>query len=951
MKNTPAAVLVMVLALVLLASVASAVDSRGTLASRVPDPTTPAPAAGDFRGAYRGTTWIFDADFSTTTGDNAGWTTFDRSGSLGQENRWHIDTVRITQPYLGDYAFWCGEYNACWKQPRGYGNDWVQMLSKTFDSGETGIGGDTVTLEFDQRYAMERNYDYGYVEVSNDGGASFTTIGSYTNTGFTVTGAPHDWTNVTDGHVTKSLDAYAGQDIVLRFRFESDGAYSSQDQADIPQHSVKDGAWELDNIEISVNSAQTFLEDCEGADTWTHEDIEQSNETGLKFGRGQYYVNFDTGRPQACEDRDPGEWMYAAVDAAFSIMIDDEDTWLVSPPIYVSGYQNLVGQWDMWVDLPQNANDLFNLSLASSDEYECVTTPDGFEDEAVGAWYGGPFWGIWTDNWDAFAGNDWLAVRWELWNDDTPTTPHRAGIFLNRQRVGVPAPDASTAFNIDTWEKFHDWFKEELTQAVQESARVRVRDQDGVASVSVLASNNDGLTWEAYPCPPETPTDPEWYTVPPPVNQMTPGSEIHFYYEAMDGLGNVTTYPSTAPDNYYEFSILPLTATTTHPGILLVDKHKRLLPSRERDYRHTSEYYYREALGILGYDWETFDVDVESGSVDSEGPDTVGMKYYNTQIWFAADFDSYVMLKRDQYNLIQWLGEAAGGKERNLLLTGNDISWELKAAESNQETLGFHDIWLAADYQGELYGHTPTSLVDTTAGLIDHAGDWTFMDYGDGQCILETACPDPIECPDIINKASGVVGNEVVVDYKYNNCNSTGPAGVAYTHPTLNYQTIILGFGIEIMMDGVCGAGASNYTAEGYYKSGIEDRVNLMGNIMGDLTTKQVGYFGLQPGGTPTDVVDGGYKNALSHAYPNPFNPVTEIAYSVKDAGRVTIEVYNVAGKVVRTLMDSDVDAGVTSKVTWDGTNDLGEKCASGVYFYRINAPRFTESHKMVMLK
>jgi flagellar hook assembly protein FlgD len=97
--------------------------------------------------------------------------------------------------------------------------------------------------------------------------------------------------------------------------------------------------------------------------------------------------------------------------------------------------------------------------------------------------------------------------------------------------------------------------------------------------------------------------------------------------------------------------------------------------------------------------------------------------------------------------------------------------------------------------------------------------------------------------------------------------------------------------------------------------------------------------------------VIGGAKNVLSHAYPNPFNPVTKIAYSVKEAGPVTIEVYNVAGKVVRTLLETEVDAGAAGFVVWDGANDGGEKCASGVYFYRIAAPGFTESHKMIMLK
>ena len=171
---------------------------------------------------------------------------------------------------------------------------------------------------------------------------------------------------------------------------------------------------------------------------------------------------------------------------------------------------------------------------------------------------------------------------------------------------------------------------------------------------------------------------------------------------------------------------------------------------------------------------------------------------------------------------------------------------------------------------------------------------------------------------------------------------TTDPAGVAYTHQTLGYQTVNLGFGMEFMMDGTAGGGSANYTAEGYYHTGVGDRTNLMTNIMG--------YFGTVAGGTATGI-DSGVKNVLSHAYPNPFNPVTRIAYSVKEAGPVTIEVYNVAGKVVRTLLDTELDTGSKGFVVWDGTSEAGDRCASGVYFYRIAAPGFTESHKMIMLK
>ncbi len=89
----------------------------------------------------------------------------------------------------------------------------------------------------------------------------------------------------------------------------------------------------------------------------------------------------------------------------------------------------------------------------------------------------------------------------------------------------------------------------------------------------------------------------------------------------------------------------------------------------------------------------------------------------------------------------------------------------------------------------------------------------------------------------------------------------------------------------------------------------------------------------------------------LSQNYPNPFNPVTKIAYSIRQAGPVEITVHNTAGKVVRTLLSDELETGATGFVVWDGTDSAGDKCASGVYFYSITAPDFSETHKMVMLK
>jgi len=295
-----------------------------------------APPSPNAHGASRPTAraetlWIFDADFEDLTGDNAGWTSYDRSESIGYTNYWHKDTIRINGfAYLGDSTWWCGTYDDCWRQPRGYGNDWICILSRSFPEVEAGSEpGDALLLEYDQRYAMESDYDYGYTEVSTDGGETWTTIRYVENAGFAGTpGMSQDWNSTHPqggGHVVLDVSDYAGQPISLRFRFDSDGAYSSEDQwNNPPMNSVLDGAWQLDNIAWYVNDELLWLDDCEspGDNGWAHGNIPASGQTGVIFTRGVYGTDFWTGRVFSCDERQG--WMYAAVDPLTSKMVDGQ---------------------------------------------------------------------------------------------------------------------------------------------------------------------------------------------------------------------------------------------------------------------------------------------------------------------------------------------------------------------------------------------------------------------------------------------------------------------------------------------------------------------------------------------------------------------------------------------------------------------------------------------------
>jgi len=94
----------------------------------------------------------------------------------------------------------------------------------------------------------------------------------------------------------------------------------------------------------------------------------------------------------------------------------------------------------------------------------------------------------------------------------------------------------------------------------------------------------------------------------------------------------------------------------------------------------------------------------------------------------------------------------------------------------------------------------------------------------------------------------------------------------------------------------------------------------------------------------------------LGAAHPNPFNPVTTIDYALPEASQVQLIVYNLAGRMVTTLVSANVDGGYRS-VVWQGRDAAGRPVPSGVYLYRIvvtglvSGERFIQTRKMVLLK
>jgi flagellar hook assembly protein FlgD len=88
----------------------------------------------------------------------------------------------------------------------------------------------------------------------------------------------------------------------------------------------------------------------------------------------------------------------------------------------------------------------------------------------------------------------------------------------------------------------------------------------------------------------------------------------------------------------------------------------------------------------------------------------------------------------------------------------------------------------------------------------------------------------------------------------------------------------------------------------------------------------------------------------IHHAYPNPFNPVTTLNYDLPEDELVNITIYDMMGRVVKTLKNDQQTAGYKS-IQWNATNNTGQPVSTGLYLYTIEAGKFRQTKKMVLMK
>jgi hypothetical protein len=143
-----------------------------------------------------------------------------------------------------------------------------------------------------------------------------------------------------------------------------------------------------------------------------------------------------------------------------------------------------------------------------------------------------------------------------------------------------------------------------------------------------------------------------------------------------------------------------------------------------------------------------------------------------------------------------------------------------------------------------------------------------------------------------------------------------------------------------------CGAGFSDVRLRFHFTSdSTKNYANgwMVDDVMIHIGELQTGITNKETDRTAADFV-------LNDNYPNPFNPETTIEYELPQAGPVRLEVYNILGQKIKTLIDQNQVAGV-HRVVWNGKNELSEAVASGIYLYRIQSQDFEATKRMLLIR
>jgi hypothetical protein len=416
---------------------------------------------------------------------------------------------------------------------------------------------------------------------------------------------------------------------------------------------------------------------------------------------------------------------------------------------------------------------------------------------------------------------------------------------------------------------------------------------------------------------------------------FTRGYLIEYYFTARDVAGEESALPRWARSfgPYFEFTCLP----TKNTDLLFVDDY-----GRRGTFVGTVENYWMATLRhVMPYpasQVDKYDVNEPSSGASnglaSRAKLNQLINHYEIIVWDSGDLESITIsdgtTNSDKSNdcqmLIDWMNISE--HRCGLWICGDDVASDLDGLASTP-ALGLMSTWCGVDFVATSYyaatggvtGHgnmTPLLTGEADAGIFVHAGvpDKSYA-YG--------GCPNANRFDVFEKTASGKYALSYPV---YNSVNRYAAIASSQLNAGgYSVNTMWFGFSWQYLRDDKVAAPIDRFEI-------AHDVLAFFGNVCN------------------CDITQAATPKAcrLAQNYPNPFNPWTTIKFDMKEKGLVTVKIYDVAGRLVRTLVNEVKNAGAYS-ILWDGRNNLGMDTASGIYFYKMDTAGFSATKKLVMLR
>ena len=413
-----------------------------------------------------------------------------------------------------------------------------------------------------------------------------------------------------------------------------------------------------------------------------------------------------------------------------------------------------------------------------------------------------------------------------------------------------------------------------------------------------------------------------YYQLPEIPNSTT----VNYYFAATDDspAQNRGTSPANAPQETYSFKMLPT------DGVDVLFAY-----TSGQDYQYIEYPKYIMALDNANivydiYDWWEFDEYSFSESYEAI------FTYANS----ASGSDKYDTLS---VALMNYMDSGTEENPKNVFMASDGFATSQHGYPNDKPMCKFFSAYLRSGYHPQgTYGYPPFGGTNGLGGpncysfeegtVIGVAGspigvsNVEYPVYADSPDVLYTR-----DCPSWY--ASQVTNPSISSEATFLFEDGPGPLvpGQAYCY------------------HGVCALWLDNLIYKSFYTSfdlsqfTNDDDINM-------IISDALDWFEIEQFGYDETI---GVQNifSLSQNYPNPFNPETTIKFTTENTEKNTeLVIYNLKGQKVKTLVNEKLDKG-THQVVWNGKDENGKSVCSGVYFYKMNAGKFTSIKKMILLK